>query len=368
MTVYSVLILFYAICSFVDFESLHINRRKATFFLLIPAFFLVAFRDLSIGNDTYMYSYGFERINQMQTLSEAISNSRYELGYVIVNYVVGMFNGNYQLFQVIITAFIFMSLFCFVSEYSCNVGLSCYIFLTTRMMIGPMNTVRMWCAIAILLFSIKFIEKRKLIVFCIIVVCATLFHKTAIVFLISYPLCNKKNNGTKLPLWIIISSCVISVFGNTVFVKVTNMIGIYEGYLNSVYFNNDSNIAVILGLLIDVSFAILFILYKQKLIESSHADERISEVFEFNRISYVLFFLVVGLDIIGLNNTIMNRISTYYSVTFLCSIPNLVMCIKGKTQITVQLAIMFFLALQFYIVMIYRPEWNGVTPYRTFFR
>ena len=77
MLAYSFLAAIYVIFSYSKTSkySKGLTRKLFIFLMLLPAFILVSFRDISIGNDTYTYYYGFNNISYESSLLEAIANS-----------------------------------------------------------------------------------------------------------------------------------------------------------------------------------------------------------------------------------------------------------------------------------------------------
>ena len=147
--------------------------------------------------------------------------------------------------------------------------------------------------------------------------------------------------------------------GNTFFEVLTNSLGIYQGYLNSKYFNYDDNIAVYITLLIDICLVGLFYFLTRG---KPFVDSRDISVFVY------LVIISMCLDTIGLTNTIMSRISGYFYISWMVLLPLAVNHIRnGEKKLFIYscLAIGFF--LQFLVIMIYRPQWYGVVPYTWYF-
>lgn len=334
------------------------SKKLLCFLLLLPAFLMTAFRADSVGNDTIVYLRAFNQLRTFESLSQVITYSRMEVGYVALSHLFIKFGCSYILFQAAVSGFIYFSLYKFIVKYSENIGLSCFIFLTMRMICGPMNTVRLWLAIAILLFSVDFLLNKKLVTFLLLVGLASLFHISALVFMVIYPLYHclflRRNK------WIVIvGSIVIAMLGRAFFVVLTQITGKYESYLQSGYFNDFNKTAIYLTLAIDVCFAIL--LY---VVSSRNKERNIDTEHGLEYLFPIIMTLILGLDIIGLTNTIMDRISDYFSVCYLLIIPSVIKRIRlngNRTAITI--CILFMLALQFIIIQIYRPNWNGVIPF-----
>ena len=112
-----------------------------------------------------------------------------------------------------------------------------------------MNVIRMYCAIAILIYAIPCVLKRRLGAFLLVVVLASLFHKSSFIFIVLYPLCIRKYNRVEHG-FIIFSSIIIAYLGASFFEWLTTSLDLYEGYVNEERFDNMNHTAVFLGLLI----------------------------------------------------------------------------------------------------------------------
>lgn len=233
---------------------------------------------------------------------------------------------------------------------------------------STMNVVRMWIAIAILLYSIPFLQNRRIIQFLAVVVIASSFHSTALVFLLIYPLV-KLDIRFKTIMSCLGVSIILFIIGRPVFIRITELIGRYGGYLDSNYFNYESNIAVYLTLAINMAlFALIYNSMKRKAHESNSQESEIAIV-SIEQICVICGLLVTAFSIIGLGNTIMDRISAYFSVFFPISLPLAFFYKKNNKNREIMLWILIIgLAAQYLVVMIYRPSWNGVTPYHFYWQ
>ena len=358
MEYYIILYILYFFIGLTEINKKEKSSGFLCFICLVPLFALTAFRDFSVGNDTMPYYNTYLTIHMLDDLKQAFLYSRMEPGYVFVNYIFSILNIQYIYLQIFVSMFIYYSLFIFFRKYSFNIGLSCMIFLGMRMFCGPMNVVRMWIALAILLYALDYFLSRKKYLGNCFVVLATMFHYSALIFLLLnfiYKIKIKK----KYIAVLIFSSLGIAAIGNTFFEVLTNSLGIYQGYLNSKYFNYDDNIAVYITLLIDICLiSLLYFIARRKYFDS----------FENVSIFFYLVIISMCLDIIGLTNTIMSRISGYFYISWIVLLPLAVNYIQnGEKKLFIYscLAIGFF--LQFLVVMIYRPQWYGVVPYTWYF-
>lgn len=355
MEYYIILFILYFLIGLIEINNKKKTEYSKIFALisLFPLFVLTAFRDVRVGNDTIAYVHTYNILSYISNFKDIFLYSRMEPGYIFINYIFAITGAEYICMQIFISGFIYYSLFRFLSRYSVNIGLSCIIFLGMRMFCGPMNVVRMWIALAILLFALDYFIQSKIYKANILIILAMTFHYSALIFL-ALNFTNSKLN-TRNVIIIILTSVAIALAGKSFFDVATGSVGLYQGYLDSKYFNYDDNIAIYLTLLIDITLTgLYFFLFKIEKINYS----KTLIIFVY------LSIFSVGLDIIGLTNTIMTRISGYFYISWMILIPIAVNYIKKaniKLLIYCCLAIGFL--AQFLVVMIFRPTWNGVVPY-----
>ncbi|MBD7909420.1 EpsG family protein [Sporosarcina gallistercoris] len=371
MILYIGIALFYIMCMLIEkILGQRINRAGWTVFLLLPLFVLVAFRAPTIGTDTLNYYQSYLLIAQESFFST--SASRLEFGYVMLARLISSLGLDFLGFQIVTTFFIFFSFGKFIYKYSMYLAFSVYFFVTSRMLFGTMNISRQYIAVAILLFSVDSLQKRRFVRFSIIVLLASFFHSTAIVFLIMYPLIGLKINFRKT-IFIIGSGILSSIFFDYLIRIFINITGKYEGYLDGGYFNFEGNIAIYFNLLINFSFFIVGLVIgywntskeinKNTLSEKTSGKNRIK--FSPNeKVWYVVCLLALIVSIVGLNSTIMSRIELYFSVFFLAYIPSLIQTIKSKEiRVIISSSIIVGLFASFLVIMVYRPNWTTVFPY-----
>lgn len=342
------------------------NNCIYTIIMLLPLFILTAFRDINIGADTYSYYRTYNLISQCPDLKNALISSRMEKGFILINYLVSKNDSSYLGFQIVITLVIYISLFFLINKYSVNVGFSLFAFLSLRMAFGPMNTIRMWAAIAIILFANRYLINRQLLKFSILIIMASLFHTSALIYFVMYFVYDKKIEKKNVVV-IVITSLGIGIVGRPFFAILTDMIGKYSGYLDSEYFTSENNIAVYLNLLIDVCFALFlycsFANSSDVLLEEGKSSNVALSTSFFRLLSYATI-LLIATDLIGIGNTIMSRVASYFQIYQILIIPLSIYFIKGKKRTIYYFMVCALLVLQFMIVMVYRPQWNFVTPYK----
>ncbi len=369
MEYYLILLAIYFICGlkevFIPVSSKY--KKIYTFILLFPIFILVAFRSKNIGNDTIHYMYAYESIPQFNSLNDFISDSRMEHGYLILSWMCNKIGFSYLTFQCLISTLMYISFYNFFKKYAFNIGLSCFLFITMFKMGATMNVVRMYCALSILLFATPYILNRKFKPFLIMVLLATLFHSSASVYIILYPLCVIKYNK-KILLGIIIASFVIAGLGASFFQWFTGTVGLYEGYVNEERFENMNHTAVIIGL---VTTAIIYLYAKLvgTFQSSQYYNRPISTMQNTKSISIVYFcqislIITLALSIIGLTNNIMGRVSGYFSMVLILILGYTFTNIRDLyAKVLTYILIVSLYFAYFCVILTYRPDWNHLVPY-----
>lgn len=140
--------------------------------LLIPSFF--AGVRYGIGTDYFSYQEIFEKVKYGYDI-------RQEIGYKVINYLIYWIGGDIQLVFFVIS--FFTILFIYLSLYDhkdkISVGFGMFVFMLLYYQYSY-NGIRHALAMAISLYSIKYIYKRNLIKFLFFTILSISFHMTAI--------------------------------------------------------------------------------------------------------------------------------------------------------------------------------------------
>ena len=95
---------------------------------------------------------------------------------------------NFYIWHALIGIFFVFVVCSFVKKYSSNIYISFIVFIALGQFAFSLSALRQMLAIAFILLSFIFIEQKKAVKFIVLVLIASLFHSTAIVFIIAYPL------------------------------------------------------------------------------------------------------------------------------------------------------------------------------------
>ena len=173
-------------------------RRRRWWWLLaaaLPMFALVAFRSPYLGADTASYLKFFTKITNTPWSQIFIANDRgyqFEEGFVVFEKLMTVITKSPQVYQVIYTAIYLLSVVTFANQLEkCNFSFL-YFFATMGIYTFMFTGVRQCLAMSICLLSYPFVKKRKFIPFLLLVVLAFYFHKSAILFLVTYFIYNRR--------------------------------------------------------------------------------------------------------------------------------------------------------------------------------
>ena len=180
-------------------EYLNKKRLKYLFVAALPMFFLIAFRNQRIGADTNGYLENFERI--IKTPWDELYREKMEYGYLAFVKLLTYVTHNPLIFQIVYTSIYYFALISFVKELEEGHFLLLFLFGTLGMYTFMFTGVRQCLAISLCLFSYKYIKKRKILPFAILMFLAFYFHKSSILFAIAYLIYSRKLNFINVILY-----------------------------------------------------------------------------------------------------------------------------------------------------------------------
>lgn len=154
---------------------------------------LVGLRHPSMGNDlrwydNYGYLGGFQRIAVSDWGLSVYQN--YEIGYIVFNKIVSLFTVDNQIFLIVCAACSILPFIYIIYRDSADIQTSFILLFGTPVFTLFFSGLRQSLAIGILMFSFNFIKQKKMLPFLFIVIIASLFHSSAVLFILAYPLYN----------------------------------------------------------------------------------------------------------------------------------------------------------------------------------
>lgn len=199
-----------------------------TLIAILPMFLLFVLRNKSMGTDTFGYVRAFQYSIPKHSFQELLRGDYgdTEVGYLIYVKVITLFTNNYTIFFLINGIIIFGALLHFAFRYTENPFVFFFLFIALGTYAFINTGLRQSLAIAICIFAFDFVRNRKLIPFLLLVLLAYFFHKSAMVFLLIYPLGSIKQTDWMIFTYVILA--VVFVAGFAAFQGLFNEILGYE--------------------------------------------------------------------------------------------------------------------------------------------
>lgn len=187
-----------------------ISYKKGNKFIVallsaLPMLILSATR-YYVGTDYKTYSDIFYSIRAGQEFDDL------DIGFVFLCKIVANLGGDYHTLLLITSAIFIFCVFYFIYYDSPYPYVSIYLLFAMQFYFASFNGIRQMCGAAILLFSMKFVEKKRLIPFLICVLIAYTFHNTCLIFIPVYWFDKLKIK----PIYIVIISFFVYIFGSNI--------------------------------------------------------------------------------------------------------------------------------------------------------
>lgn len=293
---------------FVDYLMKH-KYSNILLIVWITILFLVSAFRFQVGNDYINYAWMGRSINRCDNLTQLlnyINSINIEFGSIVVGYFFNMLFDNYQSY------FIGMSLIQFVLLIKCiriYLEKKYYISALTVFYLGfylqSLNISRQFVAILICIYSYKYVINNDLKKFIITVFIAMLFHRSAIVFFVAYYI-NKFKIDKRRIIIIIVCIVAISLVFQDLLSFMTHLLGMYETY------QFETREGIINGVISSFVFFIpslyIYIIHKKQF---EKKDEMI----------YKIYFIGIVLYIFSIQFFYFSRISLYFQIFFIFSLP-----------------------------------------------
>ena len=219
---------------------LQFNPKKSELKLLnivcFVSFLALGGLRFKVGADWYSYENIFKSINNFSDIILA----REEKLFMLFMYGSKLIANNYSFFVFIFFAVSFYLKYKVIKKYSPDIFLSLIIYFYTIFLIYDVNGIRQGMAMAIVLFSLSSILDKKLLLFIFLIIIASLFHISAILFFPFYWLSKIKVHKRIMIIIMAISFFIFipiqSILENSTIIQpllVLDRFSHYSAYLNN---------------------------------------------------------------------------------------------------------------------------------------
>lgn len=322
------------------------SRKAYCTFIGFFLFLISALRQYTVGVDTESYVAGFYSVSNIRSWSDVIEHAK-DPGFSCFVKLVSYTTNDHQVYLAIMAAIFTISISMFIYRYSDEPSFSFFALLPFSFFYFSMTGLKQTIAISILLFAYKYIKEKKLINFLAIVGIASLFHITALVFILAYFIANRKINYNYL-LSLTIFIFIIYVFRFSFIQFIINNILTDRGYSIK---PSDAGIPIF------ITYVIIFIagLIFRK------------DVLKYDEKSNILYnIIIIGIIFQMFVPVIPNifRISMYFNIYNIIFIPKVLNSIKDRKFASLgYMFVLFLLGIQ-YFFFTYKAA--GVYPYSFF--
>lgn len=323
-------------------------RKALLFWFGLFLFVMIAFRSRYLGSTdslNYYNNWALLRGMSFSRLGSYLETAQMEKGYLVTVWLLSHIFHNPQFVFVFSGLFFTFAICRFVYKYSPNPALSLVMFVTINGYSFFVQGLRQSVAMCICLMSIEFCRQRKLLKFVLTVLIASLFHQTAIVFLVVYFLygfiMNAKMYGVIAALGII-----LIMFSS----QLTNIANSLFGMEYDGAFESGGYITSLVHIVI---LAVAIIFAYQKRYDKDYTFFIMMGALGF--FTYILRYM---------NTSIAERISFYFIFGRMIFLPSVVENFDKKGKIVMNAAIIGFSIALF----IYHMSSSNLVPYYFFWQ
>lgn len=237
-------------------------EKFALYAMIALYIFIFTFESVNSNGDMQGYRDAYLSFEYSNSLLSSISDKK-DPFYYILNYVFYKMGFGFYWWHTFIGIFFSFSLFNLLKRYSSNVYVSFIVSLSLGSFGFMLSALRQILAISVIMFAFRYIEEKKLVKFVALTLFASLFHSTAIVFLLAYPLYRIKLK-VKTLIVMVVGMVVMIPLARPVIVFLLPRIGAHEMYYE--YLNSDTTLSIA-GTIISafiLLFCVVFLLQNKK--------------------------------------------------------------------------------------------------------
>lgn len=360
----SLFILILIISFFLKASSKKKNIKKRYLFLVFGMLTLFSgLRGYSIGIDTINYVKMYIYVREYGITSFKLLNKNFEIGFLVYTYVLSRLFYSPTTLLLVSSAIICTSFAITFYRYSENIKISSFLFIIW-FFLGTMNTMRQFLALSIFLQAIPFILKKNFFKFFILVVFASLFHISALIFILFSIFTLKK---------VIINKKVIllaSAFFLTVILFFKYILNIsfyffkrYERFLYSEKYSSSRPLPLLtLSFFIILALGIFyFIIQEEKFILKKNI------ILESKYFFLLIYIISIFIFVFSTKFFILERLNIYFRYSICFVMPQFIRYLYSKNNLLkVILLIGFYTSFGYFGYRIAKVDGHKIFPYSTF--
>ncbi len=340
-----------------------VKRGKAIYCGLMGLVFIVLSSiRFDVGHDYNSYAAIYMDLQKVN--AEELMFLREEKGFAIPLKLLTEVQSRYQIMFVITSIVIVGAIFLYIYKHSNKPYLSVFFFLTFGVLFVSFDFLRQMIAAIVVLYALKYIEKKQFLRYLAFVLFASLFHISALIMIPFYLVLRFKMDWLTLGIYAIVTFFLF-VFSWDILDVITDYV--YKSYdpqrSGEVMNGTDPVYAIIFAV-----FFILAFLLRKKLIEKNPT----------NNLFLNCLFFTVFFEVIGVKHAILSRFAVLFFIpAFVVLLPDVVGMLlekcaeffkgertRGNLLKTIAVVLVFGVCTFTYGYMI-ENDYNGVNPYQT---
>lgn len=325
----------------------NVNKRKYYYLAALVILVLFqGFRSYSVGIDLDKKG-GYLQFFEYVTVKDVLGppGYKFEKIFVIYTYFIKLVFDNFTIFLLITSFIIHSSIILLIMKYSKKSEVSILMYLTLGLFTFTFSGLRQSLALAITVIAYREIQKKNLAKFIVVVVFASLFHKSAILFLPAYYLYNNSISNKTRYTFMSFSLLVVFLFNRNI-LELFNKLSSKSVFI----LENNGSIRMSLILLIILVVSVFFTNYgisngssiRQFRLEKNNKYSR-----ELSGLSNLIFMALI-LQIFASQVTSFSRIGYYYYIYVVLLIPYVIKKINNIVIRRIFYSILIILCLVYF--------------------
>ena len=371
IVILSYYLLFLAVTAFSRFlKSEEAQRYFEIIMCFILLFVFFGFRDITILNDTphyYGFYYKLAHYNNYANSSIFAYNAddRFEYGYqVFVHFLINYVSKDPYTIIWVSSLIITIGNLWFINKHTKDVAFTVFTILILGSFYAQYCLIRQTLAMMVFYIAFTYLERDKTLVYCLLIVLATLFHYTAI-FLLILPLLKKLRVNVRNVTIMLTAAVVLAVLLLSLMAAL--------GLTNNLYFQQmmkreNAPIAAIMDCML-MAVILLTCLYLHWRLRLKQVDTTYFWTGVFAMC--VAIVTIVFLPLFRINTylwpVIILQLLRYLSPSYVFKEQALEGIPVGKEwqlRKLFQMAFIVLLLARSVVTLTFRPEWNHVVPYQ----
>ena len=345
---------------FFGFREMQGKKKKRCIFVLSAILFVImAFRGKDLGNDTENYIILFDQLAALNSPIEYVRESATETAYLLYCWILSRVIPDARILFFVSALFIVGSLGRFANKHVNNVGLFYSILVGMMQFDFLLSGIRQSIALAILFWAFDFLLERKTLPYYVLCTLATMFHTSALLFFLIYPLFSHKimeRKGSFLFNAVLFAAAFGSGFVmDKILTLVIRFLPKYSYYVGTELLDGKPRLAVFLEILI---FLLLFIVPSVVWKEPAKDLRRRNAGRQMSMLN--LLIILIAANAVALMR--FSPLFAFFAIMYYCNETE-----RVKARITDRIWLIMFTLVAFYMygmvrVVFKTPEWQSTYP------